>query len=171
MQYLKKIESVNRTDAILKGLMISAAAGAVLMGMVMLAGTPKPMLMVALAVLAVFALAAVLVGVLVASNQNKTMQKRVAALEPTASVPFEQAQFAGVSDEVLLGNDWLVGRKGTNYSFWTREIISRIEVRQQKESSDKGVLEVYIKGSPNPEQLPVTAAQEVRTQLQSWLGV
>lgn len=170
MQYLKKIESVNRTDAILKGLMISAAAGAVLMGMVMLAGTPQPMLLVALAVLAVFALAAVIVSVLVASNQNKTMQKRVTALEPTAAVPFEQAQFTNVSDEVLTGNDWLVGRRGTNYSFWTKEIVSRIEVRQQKESSDKGVLEVYIKGSPNPEQLPVTSAAEVRNRLQNWLG-
>ena len=171
MQYLKKIENVNRTDWILKGLMIAAAAGAVQMGLVMLAGTPKPMLMVALAVLAVLTLAAVLVGVLAASSQNKTMQKRIAALEPTASVPFEQAQFANVSDEVLLGNDWLVVRKGTKYSFWTREIVSRIEVRQQKESSDKGILEVYIKGSPNPEQMPVTSAQIVRTQLQNWLGV
>ncbi len=171
MQYLKKIENVNRTDWILKGLMIAAAAGAVQMGLVMLAGTPKSMLMVALAVLAVLTLAAVLVGVLAASSQNKTMQKRIAALEPTASVPFEQAQFANVSDEVLLGNDWLVVRKGTKYSFWTREIVSRIEVRQQKESSDKGILEVYIKGSPNPEQMPVTSAQIVRTQLQNWLSV
>ena len=171
MQYLKKIENVNRTDWILKGLMIAAAAGAVQMGLVMLAGTPKSMLMVALAVLAVLTLAAVLVGVLAASSQNKTMQKRIAALEPTASVPFEHAQFANVSDEVLLGNDWLVVRKGTKYSFWTREIVSRIEVRQQKESSDKGILEVYIKGSPNPEQMPVTSAQIVRTQLQNWLGV
>lgn len=171
MQYLKKIENVNRTDWIMKGLMIAAAAGAVQMGLVMLAGTPKSMLMVALAVLAVLTLAAVLVGVLAASSQNKTMQKRIAALEPTASVPFEQAQFANVSDEVLLGNDWLVVRKGTKYSFWTREIVSRIEVRQQKESSDKGILEVYIKGSPNPEQMPVTSAQIVRTQLQNWLSV
>ena len=80
-------------------------------------------------------------------------------------------EFTGrVSDEVLLGEDWLVHHSGFDYRLWTREIIAKAEVEQKKLSSDDGILKIYTKGHSVPEELPVTSAGKVNSIVTAWLN-
>lgn len=167
--YLKKIESVTRLNAVLTGIIVGCAVGIALMAAVLWMGDNTSFLKLALVFLGATLIVSVLVGLFIASSRCRGVRRRIASLEKTVSVPFEETVFRRVSDEVLLGGDWLVCHNGTDYRFWTREIISRIEVRQQKQSSDKGILEIHVKGYQIVEEVPVTSAEKVRNVLNAWL--
>ncbi len=168
--YLKKIESVNRLNGILTGIIIGCVVGIVLMAAVLWMGDNTSFLTLSLVIWGSVMVTSILISLFIASSRSRGVRRRIASLEKTVSVPFEETTFRKVSDEVLLGGDWLVCHHDYDYRFWTKEIISRIEVRQQKQSSDKGMLEVHVKGYRVVEQLPVTSAEKVRRILNAWLN-
>lgn len=167
--YLNKIESVNRLNGILTGIIIGCAVGIALMAAVLWMGDNTSFMKLSLVIWGASMITAVLVNLFIASSRSRGVRRRIASLEKTVPVPFEETSFRRVSDEVLLGGDWLVCHNGYDYRFWTREIISRIEVRQQKQSSDKGILEIHVKGYQIVEEVPVTSAEKVRNILNAWL--
>lgn len=168
--YLKKIESINRLNGILTGIIIGCIVGILLMAAVLWMGDNSSFLTLSLVIWGSVMVTSILVNLFIASSRSRGVRRRIASLETTVSQPFEKTSFRRVSDEVLLGGDWLVCHNGYDYRFWTREIVSRIEVRQQKQSSDKGILEIHVKGYQVVEEVPVTSAEKVRNVLNAWLS-
>lgn len=167
--YLNKIAKVNRINGILTGIIIGCIVGLVLMTLVIWSGEYTSFLLLSVVVWGAVMITSVLVNVFIAGSRTRGVRRRVAALQATSEVPFEDVTFRRVSDEVLVGRDWLIVQKGLDYCFWTRKILSGIEVSQKKQSSDDGVLLIRTKGHQTAEELPVTSAEKVRSVLAVWL--
>lgn len=168
--YLTKIQKVNRLNGILTGIIIGCLVGLALMAAVLVSGNYSSFLTVALAVWGTVMIVSVLVNLFIANSRTRGVSRRIQALETTTSSRFENIHFRKVSEEVLLGEDWLIHHSGFDYRLWTREIIAKTEVEQKKLSSDDGILKIYTKGHPVPEELPVTSAGKVNSIVTAWLN-
>lgn len=168
--YLKKIASVNRVNGILVGIIIGCLVGLALMAAVLVSGNYSSFMTLSLAVWGAVMITSILVNLFIANSRTRGVSRRIQALETTTNSRFENIHFRKVSDEVLLGEDWLVHHSGFDYRLWTREIIAKAEVEQKKLSSDDGILKIYTKGHSVPEELPVTSAGKVNSIVTAWLN-
>ena len=167
--YLKKIKSKKRNAAILLGLVISCVIG-LLMMVLSLASDNFIIYTVGLFVTAAAAIAALIIALIVAANKNGKIERRIEALQTTSPNAFDNIKFEKVSPEVYIGEDWLAYQKGFDYRFWTREVIADAKISQNKQSSSDGVLDIYTKGTPEPEEMPVSEAGQLQTALTQWLA-
>ena len=168
--YLKKIASVNRVNGILVGIIIGCLVGLALMAAVLVSGNYSSFMTLSLVVWGAVMITSILVNLFIANSRTRGVSRRIQALETTTNSRFENIHFRKVSDEVLLGEDWLVHHNGFDYRLWTREIIAKAEVEQKKLSSDDGILKIYTKGHSVPEELPVTSAGKVNSIVTAWLN-
>ncbi|MBR3364126.1 MAG: hypothetical protein IKG53_04560 [Solobacterium sp.] len=168
--YLKKIASVNRVNGILVGIIIGCLVGLALMAAVLVSGNYSSFMTLSLVVWGAVMITSILVNLFIANSRTRGVSRRIQALETTTNSRFENIHFRKVSDEVLLGEDWLVHHSGFDYRLWTREIIAKAEVEQKKLSSDDGILKIYTKGHSVPEELPVTSAGKVNSIVTAWLN-
>ncbi len=168
--YLKKIASVNRVNGFLVGIIIGCLVGLALMAAVLVSGNYSSFMTLSLVVWGAVMITSILVNLFIANSRTRGVSRRIQALETTTNSRFENTHFRKVSDEVLLGEDWLVHHSGFDYRLWTREIIAKAEVEQKKLSSDDGILKIYTKGHSVPEELPVTSAGKVNSIVTAWLN-
>ena len=167
--YLKKIKSKKRNAAILLGLVISCVIG-LLMMVWSIASDSIIIYTVGLFLTAAAAVASVIIAFIAGGSSAKKVQRRIEALQPTSPNAFENIKLEKVSPEVYIGEDWLAYQKGFDYRFWTKEIIADAKISQQKQSSSDGVLDIYTKGVPTPEEMPVSEAGQLQAALSQWLA-
>ena len=171
--YLKKIKSKKRNAAILLGLVISCVIG-LLMMVWSIASDSIIIYTVGLFLTAAAAVASVIIAFIAGGSSAKKVQRRIEALQPTSPNAFENIKLEKVSPEVYIGEDWLAYQKGFDYRFWTKEIIADAKISQQKQSSKQsstnGVLDIYTKGVPTPEEMPISEANQLQAALTRWLA-
>ncbi|MBR4162718.1 MAG: hypothetical protein IKR11_04285 [Solobacterium sp.] len=105
-----------------------------------------------------------------ASRKYAGVRNRVKYLQKAGS-SIDSQQFTRISDELSLGQDWLVYHHDRDYRFWHRNLIGSIQESENDHPEvAKGILEIYSENALAPEAIIFTKNDKLMKLLEEWMS-
>lgn len=105
-----------------------------------------------------------------ASRKFAGIRNRVKYLQQAGS-SIDSQQFVRISEELSLGQDWLVYHRDRDYRFWHRNLIGSIQESENDHAEvAKGILEIYSENALAPEAIIFTKNDKLMGLLEEWLS-
>ena len=95
------------------------------------------------------------------------MKKRIKAC--AGSVSLEQEAYYNIAKQLACGKEWLVYHNRNTYLFWTKGVITKIDLVQRNGLMNKGTLIIYSQMHPEGEEVRFTSSSKENIEkLMAW---
>ncbi len=109
----------------------------------------------------------VLVSLILAQGQVHKLKKRIKAC--AGSVSLEQEAYYNIAKQLACGKEWLVYHNRNTYLFWTKGVITKIDLVQRNGLMNKGTLIIYSQMHPEGEEVRFTSSSKENIEkLMAW---
>ena len=168
MNYLKTIKNNLMMNALGKGLIAGGLTGLLLNLVMMMTRFPGGIFSSM-----VFALIPALLGAFIYSvfalRKTSAMSRRVLSLEKVSG-RMQDDMIRSVSKDVAMGDTWLAVRQGTKYLFWTKDILSSLELQSQNPAAKQAVMVLKYKNGKE-EKTIVSKSAALSAKIAEWMHV
>lgn len=167
MSYKKKMKKAIRTEAAGRGLLVGAALSAGVM-MIMWATGMNYNAAYPLGFTLVITLISAAAGVLLSLFRTSALAGRIRSLE-RISGDMDDDQIISLSPDTAMGEKWLVSHHGTKYRFWTKDMISALNITVNNPQAKKAVMEITDRRGVT-EKIIVTRTDELLQRTSGWMN-
>ncbi|MBR3349641.1 MAG: hypothetical protein IKG55_06160 [Solobacterium sp.] len=168
MNYFKTIKNNLMMNEAGKGLIAGGLTGLLLNLVMMMLRLPGGIFSSVVASLIPALIGAFLFSVF-SLRKTTAMNRRVLSLEKVSG-RMQDDVIRYVSKNVAMGDVWLAVRQGTKYKFWTKDILSSLQLQSQNPAAKQAVMVLTYKNGKE-EKTIVSKSDALSAKIAEWMDV